>query len=57
MKMLKTPFYEFLVVMYCLNMHFLQSLLKLKIFIINIPEDLLFIFFFIKCGLHPYMPC
>ena len=42
----QTRFYEFLVVMcsISLNMHVLESLLKFEIFIIKIPEDLLFIF-------------
>ena len=41
----KTQFYKFLIVMCCisLNMNFLQSVEKLKIFIIMIQKDLLFI--------------
>ena len=43
---LKTQFYELLVVMCCisLNMHFYQSLLKNKIFMIKIPRYLFLIF-------------
>ena len=46
----KIEFYEFLVVMCCnsLNVHILRSLEKLIIFIIKIPKDLHFIFFFLN---------
>ena len=42
---LKTQFYEFLIVMYCIsfNMHIFQSLCIFKIFIIKIPTDSPFI--------------
>ena len=49
----KNEFYEFLVVIYCisLNMHFLQLLLKFKIFMIYIFE---FNTFDLKYCLHPF---
>ena len=41
----QTRFYKFLVVMCCISlyMHFLSSLLKIKIFTIKFPKDSLFL--------------
>ena len=49
----KTLLYEFIVVMCCisLNMQYLQSLLKFKIFKIKIPNDSLFIFLILNAFL------